>query len=74
MQSAIRTIIYVLKEGTAGIPIDYDTLAFWAHHMIYVAAIMHIKFGVRDDHWTSDLDIMIAYLSYFAPRYTLYST
>ena len=74
MQSAVRTIIYVLVEGMTGMPMDLDTLAFWTHNMIYVAAILHIKFSIRDERYTSDLEAMIEYLRYFAPRYKLYST
>jgi hypothetical protein len=74
MQSSVRTIIYVLRQGSSGIPMDLDMLAFWSHHMIYVCAAMHIKFGIRDESWESDLDAMIDYLRYFSPRYKLYST
>lgn len=73
MQSAVRTITYVLREGMGGMPMDLDTLAFWSHQMIYVNALMHIKFGIRDENYASDLEIMIDYLRYFAPRYRLYS-
>ena len=74
MQSLIRTIVYVLRQGSSGMPMDLDMLAFWSHHMIYLCATMDIKFGIRDEHWTSDLEAMIDYLRYFAPRYKLYST
>ena len=74
MQSAIRTIIYVLVEGMKGMPMDLDTLAFWSHHMIYLTATLHIKFAIRDERYASDLEAMIDYLRYFAPRYKLYST
>ncbi|KAE9372329.1 hypothetical protein N431DRAFT_339949 [Stipitochalara longipes BDJ] len=73
MQSAVRTIIYVLVEGMAGMPMDLDALAFWSHHMIYLTATLHIKFGIRDDRYSSDLEAMIEYLRYFASRYKLYS-
>jgi hypothetical protein len=73
MQSLVRTIVYLLKQGSAGMPIDLDMLAFWSHHMIFLCATMHIKFGIRDENWASDLEAMIDYLRYFAPRYKLYS-
>jgi hypothetical protein len=73
MQSAVRTTVYVIRQGASGLPLDMDTLAFWAHHMVFVTAMMHIKYGNRDEFWASDLDLMIDYLRYFAPRYTLYS-
>jgi hypothetical protein len=74
MQSAIRTIVCVLKEGMAGMPMDLDTLSFWSHHMIYLIGLMHIKFSIRDEKYISDLEAMADYLRYFAPRYKLYST
>jgi hypothetical protein len=74
MQSAIRTIVCVLKEGMAGMPMDLDTLSFWSHHMIYLIGLMHIKFSIRDENYISDLEAMTDYLRYFAPRYKLYST
>ncbi len=74
MQSLVRTIVYVLKQGNSGMPIDLDMLAFWSHHMIYLCATMHIKFGIRDENWAADLEAMIDYLRYFAPRYKLYRT
>jgi hypothetical protein len=74
MQSAIRTIVYVLREGMSGVPIDLDTLSFWSHHMISVTGFMHIKFGIRDENYDRDLEAMMDYLRYFAPRYKLYST
>jgi hypothetical protein len=74
MQSLVRTIIYLLKQGSSGMPIDLEMLAFWSHHMIFLCATMHIKFGIRDENWASDLEVMIDYLRYFAPRYKLYST
>ena len=73
MQSAIRTIIYVAKQGKTGMSLDLDTLAFWSHHVVYVAAMMHIKFGIRDEEWASDLEFMTDYLRYLASRYKLYS-
>lgn len=73
MQSTVRTIVCVIRQGASGLPLDLDTLAFWAHHMVFVTAVMHIKFGSRDEDWVSDLDLMIDYLRYFAPRYALYS-
>jgi hypothetical protein len=42
--------------------------------MISVTGLMHIKFGTRDENYISDLEAMIDYLRYFAPRYKLYST
>lgn len=74
MQSLVRTIVYLLKQGSSGVPIDLEMLAFWSHHMIFLCATMHIKFGIRDENWASDLEAMIDYLRYFAPRYKLYST
>ncbi|PMD21980.1 hypothetical protein NA56DRAFT_107786 [Hyaloscypha hepaticicola] len=72
MQSLLRTIVYLLKQGSSGVPIDLEMLAFWSHHMIFLCATMHIKFGIRDENWASDLEAMIDYLRYFAPRYKLY--
>ncbi|KAH8806334.1 hypothetical protein F5882DRAFT_496594 [Hyaloscypha sp. PMI_1271] len=74
MRSAIRTIICVLREGMAGMPMDLDTLSFWSHHMIYLTGLMHIKFSIRDENYISDLEAMTDYLHYFAPKYKLCST
>lgn len=73
LQSATRTIIYITKAGSAGLPIDFDTLAFWSHYMAYLGGLMHIKYGIRDENWAADVEYMIDYLRYLAPRYKLYS-
>ena len=72
MHSLTRTIIYVVIAGSTGLPLNLDTISFWAHHMCYLAADMHIKFGIRDETWESDVERMIEYLRYFAPRYKLH--
>jgi hypothetical protein len=72
IQSSTRTITYMLKHTQTGTPIKPDTLAFWAHRIVYTAAIMHIRFGNRDEEWAVGLETMKHYMRYFEPRYKLY--
>jgi len=50
MQFAVRTMVCVIRQGALGLPLNLDTLAFWAYHMVFVTAIMHIKFGARNEN------------------------
>jgi hypothetical protein len=69
IQSSTRTITYMLKHSQTGEPIN---LAFWSHRIVYSAAIMHIRFGDRDEEWAVDLELMKQYMKYYEPRYKLY--
>jgi hypothetical protein len=72
IQSSTRTITYMLKHSQTGEPIDLNKLAFWSHRIVYSAAIMHIRFGNRDEEWAVDLEVMKQYMRYYEPRYKLY--
>jgi hypothetical protein len=72
IQSATRTITYMLKHSQTGEPLNLDRLALWSHRIVYTAALMHIRFGDRNEEWTADLETMKHYMRYFEPRYKLY--
>jgi hypothetical protein len=72
IQSSTRTIAYMLKHSQTGVPLIFDRIAFWSHRIVYTAAIMHIRFGDRDEEWAVDLETMKHYMRYFEPRYKLY--
>lgn len=74
LQSLTRTVIHSVRAADTGIPLDIDSLAFWAHKIVYLAALCHIKYGVRDNEWESDLEVCKSYLRYFVPRIKLHST
>lgn len=72
IQSMVRTNINMTEVGYTGSPIDFDTLAYWSHRLIPDTAMMHIKFGERNDEWQAELDLMKYYLHGLASRYKLY--
>lgn len=73
VRSLARIVIYVTKAAKLGMPLDLDSISFWAHKIIYHAAMCHIKYGERDDEWADDLEVCKSYLKYFIPRYKLHS-
>lgn len=60
------------RVGYTGLPIDFDSLAFWSHRITSVTAMMHIGFSERDGEWQSGVDLMKHYLGGFETRYKLY--
>ncbi|KAG4436162.1 hypothetical protein IFR05_008366 [Cadophora sp. M221] len=64
--------LLVFALGYTGSPIDFDTLAYWSHRLIPDTAMMHIKFGQRNDEWQAGLDLMKYYLRGIESRYNLY--
>ena len=72
IQSATRTITHMLKHSQTGEPIDLNKLAYFSHRIVFIAAIMHIRFGDRDEKWAVDLETFKHYMRYFEPRYKLY--
>ena len=47
-------------------------MAFWAHSICAKAALVHIKYSVRDEQWESELEVLKTYLRFFKPRYKIY--
>jgi hypothetical protein len=64
------------KASAVGKPLDFDDLAFWAHGQIAKAALVHIRFGVRDGNgeWEEDLGFLKGYLRWFEGRFGIYGT
>lgn len=73
LQSLTRTVIYATNAAGVYPPLDLDALAFWSHKLVYSAALWHIKLGIRNDKWASDLQTLKSYLGHLVPRYRLYS-
>ena len=67
-------MIHMIKAGNVGRPLDYDSIAFRAHAQYAQAALVHIKFGARDEEWEGDLDLLKGYLRWLQPRYGLFGT
>jgi hypothetical protein len=74
LQSLTRIVIHVSRLAVTGMPMDFDSLAFWSHKCVHSAALMHIKYGNRDEHWKSDLEVLKAYLTVLKDRFGIYST
>lgn len=70
--SISRFIIYATKVSFQGVPMDFDGIAFWAHRIAAIAALVHIQFGERNEEWEEDLEMLKKYLRYYTPRYKLY--
>lgn len=70
--SISRIIVYASRASFQGVPMDFDGIAFWAHRITAIAALIYIQFGERNEEWESDLEILKNYLRYYAPRYKLY--
>ena len=60
------------KAGSVGRPLDYDAMAFWAHAQCAQAALVHIRFGERNEEWEADLDMLKGYLRGFSGKFGLY--
>ncbi|KAK0125399.1 hypothetical protein ONS95_000583 [Cadophora gregata] len=73
IQSMVRTSISMTRVGYTGSPIDFHGLAYWSHRLVPDTAMMHIKYGERDDDWQSGLDLMKFYLCGLEPRFKLYA-
>ncbi|KUJ22123.1 uncharacterized protein LY89DRAFT_394604 [Mollisia scopiformis] len=73
LQSLTRIIIYATKASFEGVPMDLDGIAFWAHRICAVAALIHIQFGERNEAWEADLEVLKKYLRYYVPKYRLYA-
>jgi hypothetical protein len=67
-------MIHTTKASAIGKPLEVDGIAFWANGLCALAALVHIKYGVRDEEWESDLQTLKSYLQYFEPRYKIYGT
>jgi hypothetical protein len=75
LQSLSRIIIHATKTfATTGKPWEIDRLAFWSHRLCALAALVHVKYGFRDEEWGSDLQALKSQLQYFEPRYKIYGT
>ncbi|KAH7419276.1 hypothetical protein BKA64DRAFT_12764 [Cadophora sp. MPI-SDFR-AT-0126] len=72
IESMVRTAISMTRVGYTGSPIDFHGLAYWSHRLIPDTAMMHIKYGERNDDWQSGLDLMKFYLRGLGPRFKLY--
>ena len=62
------------KAGAVGNPLDFDSLAFWAHGQIAKAALVHIRFRVGGGkrEWEEDLGLLRGYLRCFKGRFELH--
>jgi hypothetical protein len=67
-----RLVIHIIKSYSTGNPLDIDAMAFWAHGICAKAALVHIKYSVRDEQWESELEVLKTYLRFFKPRYKIY--
>ncbi|KAH7342752.1 hypothetical protein BKA65DRAFT_400962 [Rhexocercosporidium sp. MPI-PUGE-AT-0058] len=72
IESMVRTNINMTQVSYTGSPIDFDTLAYWSHRIVPDTAMMHIKFGERNNEWQAGLDLLKYYLRGIESRYKLY--
>ena len=72
IESIVRTSINMTQVAYTGAPLDFDSLAYWCHRLVAETALMHIKFGERNEEWQTGLDTMKFYLRGIEPRYKLY--
>jgi hypothetical protein len=52
---------------------DLDVVGYWCHRIVYLSAMVHIKYGERDGDWDVMIEKCKSYLEYVAPRYRIYS-
>jgi hypothetical protein len=73
LKSIIRVVVSLTHAAWGPVPMDWESLSFWTHRSVALAAFLHIKLGERNKEWQSDLDVLKKYLKHFAPRMKLYS-
>ena len=69
LQSLARIVIHMTRSTDIGRPLDFDTLAFWSHEIVFRGAMTHLKLGIRDENFEEDLEVCNDYLKLFSPRY-----
>jgi hypothetical protein len=69
LQSLARIVIHMTRSTDIGRPLDFDTLAFWSHEIVFRGAMTRLKVGMRDENFEEDLEVCKEYLKLFRPRY-----
>jgi len=72
LQALTHKTVVSLRVLGNGVPPDIATLALWSHKIIYHTAKCHVRYGVRDKDWASDLERCKNYMRYLSERMKLH--
>jgi hypothetical protein len=72
LQTLTYKTVESLRVFDTGIPPDMVTLALWSHKIIYYTAMSHVRYGVRDKDWASDLERCKNYMRFLGEKLKIF--